>query len=227
MHDPLVVAWEVVIPVPARRRISDARKPGDWRWGFRRTRRTNSENLGEPVYPWYRPIGWRLRLAGRAYELRKVGTIWHREPGGADSLTVCSRNRRRWAWHVHHWKLQWYLEQRLRRFLFERCAECGRRFPWGYAPVSHQWDGPKSRWWRIHRTNFHHECSVLGMVRRRSEEQTEVVKSLMDRIRLFGYDDKTVIEDVKRKEWRHGQLLEKMLGYERDESHQLRKVDET
>ena len=42
------------------------------------------------------------------------------------------KNRRPWyrhpRWHIHHWKLQIHPWQRLHRWLFVRCAHCGRRF---------------------------------------------------------------------------------------------------
>lgn len=49
-------------------------------------------------------------------------------------------------WHIHHWRIKIHPLQNLRRFLFERCATCGKRFSWGYAPIS---NGSEV---------FHHEC---------------------------------------------------------------------
>lgn len=39
-------------------------------------------------------------------------------------------------WHIHHWKIQIHPLQKLKRFLFERCELCKKRYPWGYCPVS-------------------------------------------------------------------------------------------
>jgi hypothetical protein len=61
-------------------------------------------------------------------------------------------------WHVHHWKLQIHALQSLKRWLFSRCAKCGGRFPWGYAPVSGSWDSDGPRWFRGEPGVFHHEC---------------------------------------------------------------------
>jgi len=42
------------------------------------------------------------------------------------------KTRRPWwkhpRYHVHHWQIQFHPWQRLRRYLFERCAYCGGRF---------------------------------------------------------------------------------------------------
>lgn len=56
------------------------------------------------------------------------------------------RNRRRWwqhpRWHVRHWKIQIHFLQQLRRWLFDRCANCGGRFAWGYCPTG-EWSGKR------------------------------------------------------------------------------------
>lgn len=61
-------------------------------------------------------------------------------------------------WHVWHWRIQIPLLQDLKRFLFSRCAGCGKRFAWGYAPISNQWNGDGPRWFKGERGVFHHEC---------------------------------------------------------------------
>jgi len=65
MHDPLVVAHEIPSPIPHRKPWKDRDRQAR-RWGFARSRRTNTENLGQPVYRWWRPKGWTLYLGGRA-----------------------------------------------------------------------------------------------------------------------------------------------------------------
>jgi hypothetical protein len=47
----------------------------------------------------------------------------------------------------------------LKRWLFSRCAGCGKRFPWGYAPISASWESDGPRWFRGERSVYHHECS--------------------------------------------------------------------
>lgn len=61
-------------------------------------------------------------------------------------------------WHVHHWRIQIPFIQDLQRFLFSRCAGCGKRFTWGYAPISNSWHGDGPRWFKGERGVYHHEC---------------------------------------------------------------------
>jgi hypothetical protein len=135
MHDPLVVAFEIKRPWPTRR---DSR-------------------------------GWRY--------WPPVVTVWHREPGGHDSGEVCKHHRRwqdideqwhtrtlnGWRFHVHHWHLQVQPLQQLRRALLTRCAWCGGRSRKGdCVNFSHQWDGPRGRWWRGEPGLFHEDCSSVS-----------------------------------------------------------------
>lgn len=92
MHDPMAVAHEVPFPVPRRVKWREARHDGR-RWGWTRRRRTSPENLGEPVYPWWRLDGWTFALGGRVYGWRRLATIWHVEPKGRDSGDVCKHYR--------------------------------------------------------------------------------------------------------------------------------------
>jgi len=60
------------------------------------------------------------------------------------------------------WKLQVHLAQALRRWALTRCAWCGGRSVKGDpVNVSHQWDGPRGRWWRGEPGLFHHDCSTV------------------------------------------------------------------
>lgn len=204
MHDPMVVAHEIPSPIPRRVSWRDRSlaKPTGWT----RSRRTNEENRGEPIYPWWRPTGWTLGIRGRAYGLGRLATIWHVEPRGADSGTVCKHWRkepdgtsvvdRSWKWHVHHWHVQIYLVQRLHRRLFERCLECGRPYPWGYAPVSHGWSEPAGPWWKVTRVAYHHECSSLVSYRSSNEEREEAIRQLVTMARVFA--DETEDEFMQR-----------------------------
>lgn len=53
--------------------------------------------------------------------------------------------RRPWwdtpRWHLWHWRLQVHPAQRLWRWLFDRCATCGKRFGWDEPVVSAAWEG--------------------------------------------------------------------------------------
>lgn len=88
-------------------------------------------------------------------------TVWHREPGGLDSGEVC-RPFGSWRFHVHHWRIQVHALQALRRRLLTRCAWCGGRSVKGDAVnVSHQWDGPRGRWWQGEPGLYHGDCSAI------------------------------------------------------------------
>lgn len=241
MHDPLVVAFEVAVPIPTRKRWRDAR-PGERRWTLGRSRRTNPENLGEPVYPWWRLKGYEPRVAGRAFALRRIATIWHVEPGGRDAFEVCKNRRqksdgtwtyhRRWAWHVHHWHVQVHLEQALRRFLLERCELCGRRYPWGYAPISHQWDSLGSRWRDgVVRRAYHHECSSLVSARQRTATDERLIRALFAAFRVATDErEEQLLERLtgarsRAMEFGDAYRLTRLLGYERGDGYELvRKV---
>lgn len=65
--------------------------------------------------------------------------VWHVEPQGRDSGTVCkgmggsdlSWHNVRWAWtHRRHLSLRFWPYLSVKRWLVDRCAECGRRFFW-------------------------------------------------------------------------------------------------
>ena len=81
-----------------------------------------------------------------------------------DAIREWRRRDRRWwqhpRWHVHHWKVQIHPLQNFKRWAFSRCATCGGRFRWGYAPISTQWHGRGPRWFRGERRVHHHECQA-------------------------------------------------------------------
>ena len=72
------------------------------------------------------------------------------------------RHHRPWwkhpRWHVHHWSIQVHFIQNLKRWLFSRCAGCGKRFSWGEAPTSTQWEGTGPLWFKSEADVYHHEC---------------------------------------------------------------------
>lgn len=228
MHDPMVVAHEIPFPLPQR--VSWRERSGR-RWGFDVSRRTNPENLGERTYPWWRPKGYTLRLAGRAYGLGSLATIWHVEPGGRDALTVCSvwkdgKRTTRWKWHVHHWHLQVHALQSVRARLFDRCAECGRK---GRPNFSHQWDGPGIGWrkWRSRPGLYHYECSSLVHLRRQGDRDETLIRHLVAALRVERDEDEATtlawLTDTKQRglEFPESYRLTKLLGYDRDDSYRL------
>jgi hypothetical protein len=46
--------------------------------------------------------------------------------------------------HLHHLSVQWHWGQAVRRWLFDRCSKCGRRFAWREPPYGTR--GSKERW---------------------------------------------------------------------------------
>jgi hypothetical protein len=67
-------------------------------------------------------------------------------------------------WHFWHWKIQVHPVQQLKRYLFSRCAKCGRGFAWGESPTSNSWHGTGPRWFRGEKDVCHSQCSghVVG-----------------------------------------------------------------
>ena len=228
MHDPMTVAFEIRRPWPQRSRSSDA-KPGAPRWQARFQHWT-----------WRHPLrGWRAfwTIAGRGYWWPSVLTVWHVEPRGHDSGEVCKHWRdgkvdNRWRWHVRHWHIQIPLRDKIHRFVFERCIECGTRFPWGYAPISHQWsDGPTRREWRIVKRAYHHPCSSLVMMRHAKASRDDLIVILADEVLTrahFGVADLAArlgrAGESWTDAWRRRRLLLDVLGYLDVDGEIIRKV---
>lgn len=186
MHDPYTVAFEIRRPWPQR---SSLGRPPSSSWIPRGLVHFKPRFRTSPFLEW----------RGRAFYFPSLITIWHVDPNNDDG-----RCRRKWAetrkqpglhgwlwrrlprpysWHIHHWSIQVRPIQALRRWLFTRCAECGQRFPYGYAPISQGWDSPKrtfwQRWTQGERGLFHHgRCASVSSIRR--------IKDAFDN----GFDDK-------------------------------------
>jgi hypothetical protein len=156
MHDPMVVAFEIRRPWPSRH----SHPIGKARWRFK---------------------GSFWTLAGHAFYWPSVITVWHVEPLGRDSGTVCKHYRREqlpdgtwkatilrgWRWHIHHWHIQVSPYQAARRWLLTRCEWCGGKSrKRDRANVSHSWHHEKTRWWRGEAGLFHHDCSSVATAHR-------------------------------------------------------------
>lgn len=145
MHDPDFLAVEIHSPIPWYDRWQTRMyKKGTPPRPFIR-RRTNEENLGERVYSWWNLKGYDLRIGKIALRFPTLIEAWHHEPGGGDMGTVCNyRDRDIWwifkHWSHLHWRLMPYL--RIKRWLFDRCEDCGKRFRWGEARFGTGWDSP-------------------------------------------------------------------------------------
>lgn len=76
--------------------------------------------------------------------------------------TLILRELRPWyrhpRWHVWHWELRVDFLLHFKRWAFSRCQGCGGRFPWGYAPVSGDWNSRGPGWFRNRERVWHHEC---------------------------------------------------------------------
>jgi hypothetical protein len=114
---------------------------------------------------WWKPwADWSCfwRFGNREAYWPSLITVWHVEPGGTDSFTVCKRSTR-WQWHVHHWRVQFHPIQHFRRWALTRCEWCGGRSRKGDAVnVSKQWDRDGGHWWRGERGLFHGDCSAIS-----------------------------------------------------------------
>jgi len=87
-------------------------------------------------------MGYALFAAGRSLRWLHFATVWHVEPKGHDSGTVCKGmggsdftwQNLRWAWkHRTHLQINVEPYLRIKRWLTCRCAECGYRFFWKQA----------------------------------------------------------------------------------------------
>lgn len=65
-------------------------------------------------------------------------------------------------WHFWHWSIQIHALQSLRRRLFTRCTECGKRFKGGDSVVGYGWGSPPRRWFEWFRSEQglkHMDCA--------------------------------------------------------------------
>lgn len=76
------------------------------------------------------------------------------------------RRRQPWwkkvCWVPWHYRLQVHALQHLRRWLFMRCAKCGKRFKWGESPCTPCWDNshvPFWKFWHFPKEYYHSDCS--------------------------------------------------------------------
>lgn len=158
MHSPEALAFSIRSPFPSMRRKVRDDQP-QWK---------------SPIY--FR--GGKLRtsafmtLAGYEYYFDSWVDVWHYEPNGADSGTICKtkwykdrhgndRAKQTWRWHFWHYKVHFSLIYKWRRYLFTRCAECGGPSRKGHV-VNHSdsgWGGgPKVPIWCGEVHLYHSEC---------------------------------------------------------------------
>lgn len=136
-------------------------------------------------------------------------TIWHVDPHGDRRYPCGDRTdtRRLWRFHVHHWKVQVHPWQTLKRFLFERCAECGRGYPWGYAPVRHG------------KGTVDQQCSRLISTRERLWQVEEIARHAINGYcRTMEMEPREAIDvlipgrDARLPEWRTHYAARQLMG---------------
>jgi len=176
MHDPMVMVFSLGVPIPRTKWKRAAVQP---RWGARRRRytcpRDESPLCGEAIHPWWRPAAWELFLAGRDIGWTEVVDVWHAEPDGRDSGTVCKGMggteltwaNVRWAWaHRRHLDIRWLHWQRTRNWLFLRCTRCGQPFRGAHRARIGRWNGDA-------RDVRHRDCDLI-------EDQQRQLRLLAD-----------------------------------------------
>jgi len=62
-------------------------------------------------------------------------------------------------WHIHHWKIQIHPLQMLKRTLFSKCCQCGRRLHWGESVGSNNWNAEGPRWFKGEKDLICSTCS--------------------------------------------------------------------
>lgn len=174
MHDPMVVVFDLHAPVP----MPTWTPKGSPRWGVRRRRFTGpaADGGGSPIDPWWRPRAWQLSLRGKRIGWWHVATVWHVEPGGADSGRVCkgmgsselTAHNVAWAWrHRSHLKVNVEPWLRLYRWRTLRCAGCGLPF---------RWKGDARFGYQSSDDVYHDPCMSLRHVRGQLDDLTAYVR---------------------------------------------------
>jgi hypothetical protein len=107
---------------------------------------------------------------------RSLITVWHDEPKGADSGTICKGmggteftwHNVKWAWkHRRHLSVHVEPYLRVKRWLFYRCDECGYRFFWKQPRMGAGWDSPHV---------LHFSCDALRMTKAQLEDLKNYVQ---------------------------------------------------
>lgn len=113
-----------------------------------------------------------------AFDIRWLGLdIWHSEPGGHDSATICGhmpRSTRARVWwtmrHSNHLRYRWWPAVNIRRWIVDRCDHCGRRFRW--REERHSYQGTDRVW--------HDVCMSLRHVQGHLDDLTRYVQGTAD-----------------------------------------------
>jgi hypothetical protein len=164
MHDPMTVAFQVRRLGIAIWHVDPCVKGDedscDW-FGTKRNRRNGWVTVVKDEYD---------RLPKAAQEAVDF-LMWH---WGAKPRPWWKHPR----YHVWHWKVQVNAILNLKRWLFSRCATCGKRFPWGYAPIADGWDSDGPRWFRGERGVRHHYSNIRATCSDTTCSGAKVAKAL-------------------------------------------------
>ena len=182
MHDPDVVLFEIRRPWPHIRKLRYDAPRG-------------------MSFPFARALGF------EAY-WPSVVTVWHNEPNGADSGTVCRDGRglgsklsltslRFAARHRRHLWVQVKPWQTLCRRLWTRCEECGQPFRRRQAVFSRNWNGDGPGWRKPERAVLHDKCSALLTYRGKAQERLDVIDLIAD---VWNVDSNTVQQLARNRE---------------------------
>lgn len=103
--------------------------------------------------------------------------IWHDEPDGHDAGTVCGNPPMKllgsilWGIrHVRHLHYRFWPYLKVRRWIKDHCAECGRRFLWRDSRTGYMGSGEV----------FHNQCMSLRSVRSDLDDLTAFVRCTAD-----------------------------------------------
>lgn len=124
MHSPEALAFSIVRPWPQISKSPMRKNVPKWQLPIIR-RSDGSFMLSRFAY-----------ANGRELYFPSLFDIWHMEPGGRDSGSVCKtkwykdkngndRAKQTWRWHFWHYKVTPVFIYDIRRRLLTRCAECG------------------------------------------------------------------------------------------------------
>lgn len=175
MHDPMTVAFEIRSPL---RRAPDRFFPKGYRPSLITIWHVDPERDGTDDSCGWFIRGRHLKPADQALAHSLIenehDNLRHWFPdcdqeeavGRIKGIFSALRRRERpwWRhprWHLWHWRFQVHPWQALRRWLFSRCAGCGKRFPYGYSPVSFQWHSKRPKIFRGEHGVYHSECANL------------------------------------------------------------------
>jgi hypothetical protein len=112
-----------------------------------------------------------------AAEIKRLSLdIWHVEPGGHDSGTICGyppHSIKVIPWlvrHAHHLHIRWWWYLKPKRWITDRCDDCGRRFLWRDARHGYQSSDKV----------YHDVCMSLRHVRGQLDDLTAYVQFTAD-----------------------------------------------